>query len=977
MNKEIRIPAAYRCLKKEWVPEVNSDTLQLEHIKSGARVLLFSNDDAHKVFSIAFRTPPSDDTGVPHILEHCVLGGSRKYPLKDPMIALYKSSLQTFLNAFTYPDKTIYPVASCNDKDFANLMDVYLDAVFHPLLHEIESIFLQEGWRYDIGAEDEPLTINGVVYNEMKGALSSPEDVLRRRQQLSLFPDTAYGYESGGDPVHIPKLTYEQFCDFHKTYYHPSNSYIFLYGDMDMEERLAYLDEAYLSDYERREIDSALSLQAAPAAMTTHTDEYALAPGEDTKDRAYLSVQWVTGLMTDAVTVRAMEILDSVLLSSPGAPIKQALLDAGIGADIDGGYSGSGLQCVFSVTACDAAEEQKDDFLRIVREVLERQAQEGPDEKSLLACLNSFEFRAREADFGGYPKGLVYMLDAMDGWLFDADPLLHLKFEESFRFLRGMIGTDYYRQLIRKYLLDNPHMSMIVLKPVAGLTEQQDERLSRELEEKKRAMSAEELRGLIEKRRLLEEYQNAPDTPQALAAIPRLSLSDIERKTRPLNNHVMPGGVCRCVHHDIFTSGIGYVNLYFGLQSVAQEEIPWLGLLGTMLGAVSTEKYTYRELYDEMRTYAGSFGTAISALPRYGGNPEDFTPYVNVHVRALHENMERVVSLLEEILLRSRFDDEKRLRELLLQTKVSLRRGLADEGHLTAIARACSYVFGSSCFTEQTSGLSFCRFVEELEENFSERKEEIASRLASLTKKIFARGDVTMSITCEGARADELRGRFDVLWEHLPQSAPAVFVTPKPVVKNEGLKTSGSVQFVARAGSYEKAGPYTGALRILKSVLSDEYLWQNIRVKGGAYGCMCGFSSDGRGYLCSYRDPHLKRTLEVYDAIPEYIRTLKLSRAELDDYIIAAIGTMDRPLSPSATGASDMRCLLSGITQEQLQRERDEVMDCTPEDVCRLADYVQCILDSGLVCAVGSSAKIEEDRDVFLTIENLMGGDAS
>lgn len=516
--EKVKELAAYRVSEEMYVEEMDSRAMVLEHIKSGARIFLMSNEDENKVFYIGFRTPPDDSTGLPHILEHSVLEGSDKFPVKDPFVELVKGSLNTFLNAMTYPDKTVYPVASCNDKDFQNLMDVYLDGVLHPAIYREPKIFLQEGWHYELESPEDELAINGVVYNEMKGAFSSPESVLDRFTRNVLFPDTTYSNESGGDPAVIPELTYEKFIAFHRNYYHPANSYIYLYGDMDMAQKLTWLDQEYLGQYDREDChaDSAIAVQQPFEQPVQREITYSVTEEEGTKDRTYLSINTVVGTDLDPVLYVAFQILEYTLINAPGAPLKQALIDAGIGQDILGGYDCGILQPYFSVIAKNANPEQKGEFLAVVKGTLRRLADQGIDRKSLLAGLNLYEFRYREADYGSAPKGLMYGLWSLDSWLYDGKPTLHLEYQKTFDYLKKAVEEGYFEQLIHRYLLDNPHEAVITVRPRVNQTAEEDRNLAERLKTYKESLGREELEALTARTRQLKEYQEEPSQQEDL-----------------------------------------------------------------------------------------------------------------------------------------------------------------------------------------------------------------------------------------------------------------------------------------------------------------------------------------------------------------------------------------------------------------------------------------------------------------------------
>ncbi len=875
---ELVLPEAYELKQESQIREIGIKASVLEHKKSGARVILMPCSDENKVFCIGFRTPPADSTGVPHILEHSVLCGSEKYPLKDPFVELMKSSLNTFLNAMTYPDKTLYPVASCNDKDFANLMDVYLDAVFHPMLHQDRRIFEQEGWRYEIADKNDPLTLNGVVLSEMQGAYSSVDEMAFTYAQTSLFPDTCYGVDSGGDPSVIPSLGYEDFCGFHRNLYHPSNSYILLYGNMDMAERLDYLDREYLAAYERKQINSAVMLQKPFTARKDLSFAYPLEEGEPEEERNILSLQWAMGNILDARTVKALSILDSVLLQNPGAPLRQALLDAGIGKDISGGYSGYTLQPFYTVTARDAAPGLKDKMLEVTRSTLEKLVREGLNRRSITAALSSAEFQTREADYGGYPKGLIYGMEIFKSWLYDGeDPFLHLRYEDDFAYMREHTDDGYFEGLLQKYFLDNRHMSFVELYPQKGKAETDAEKLARKLEAHKRSLSEAALDELIGRSLALKAYQEAPEDPEKTALIPRLTLSDLEPSARKLENTLTETEHARFVYRFRPTSGIAYVTVSFDCRAVRKEHIPWLGLLKACFGVVSTEHYDYRELFDEQLAQTGSCGLTLDT---YGDLMTDtWEPAVSLSVKFLNIKLNKALDLMEEILLRSDYSDSKRLKEILEETILGLRQRLVEAGHAAAVRRSGAAIDEANLWEELTSGISFYRFLCDLEIHFDEEKARISETLKTVAEELFIRGGLMINLTAEKEAFPKIKEALDRFAAHFPERKDRCFALPSCRAGDEGFRISGDVGYVAVSGSYRKAGSYTGVLRVLRSILSSDYLWKNLRVLGGAYGAMCAFLKTGSAYMVSYRDPNLGKTLEAYRGVPQYLRTADLKAA--------------------------------------------------------------------------------------------------
>ncbi len=966
---------AYRVVEHKMIEEMQSEGIVLEHKKTKARLFLVSNDDENKVFCIGFRTPPDNDCGLPHILEHSVLCGSDKFPLKDPFVELVKGSLNTFLNAMTYPDKTVYPVASCNDKDFHNLMDVYMDAVLHPNIYKEEKIFRQEGWHYELESKDAPLIYNGVVYNEMKGAYSSPESILDSVTQKTLFPDTCYGKDSGGDPVHIPELSYEKFLDFHRTYYHPSNSYIYLYGDMDMAEKLTCLDEEYLSHYEERPVDSRIREQKAFAEPVEREFSYSITEGESEEDATYLSVNTVVGDDLDPKLYVAFQILEYTLLDAPGAPLKQALIDAGIGKDVMGGYESGILQPYFSIIAKDANKEQKGEFLAIVKGTLRKLADQGINRKSLLAGMNYFEFKYREADYGSAPKGLMYGLQCLDSWLYDGDPMTHLCYQETFDFLKKEVENGYFEQLIRDYLLDNPFEAVIVVAPEKNLTAKEDEKLAKKLAAYKASLSEEELEKLVTATRELKEYQDTPSTPEILAKIPLLKREDIEKKAETFFWKEKEEGGIKVLHHNFFTSGIGYLKVLFNTEVLPQEDLPYAGLLKSILGSISTEHYSYSDLTSEIHLNSGGVDFSVTSYPDLA-DPERFTGAFVASIRVLYDKLDFGFTILEEILNHSVFTDEKRLGEVIQETRSRAKMKLENAGHSTAVSRATSYFSATAYYNELTGGTAYYHFLEQLEKDYANKKGEIMARLQEVSRKLFTRANMLVNYTADDKGYEQLPQNLKLLADKLPQGSGEKHAFTHPVKNvNEGLKTSAQVDYVARCGNFRDAGlEYTGALKILQVILSYDYLWLNIRVKGGAYGCMSGFGRSGEGYLVSYRDPNLKETNDIYEGIPAYLEAFDPDERDMTKYVIGTISNLDAPLTPSVKGSRGLSAYLSGVTEEMMQTERDQILGAAKEDIRALAAQVRAVLATGSFCVVGNEEKIEANRGMFGEVSSLTRG---
>lgn len=967
---------AYEVIQKEDLSDIKSQGFLLKHKKSGARVLLMENDDENKVFCIGFRTPPSDSTGVPHIMEHSVLCGSRDFPVKDPFVELVKGSLNTFLNAMTYPDKTVYPVASCNDKDFQNLMHVYMDAVFYPNIYQHDEIFRQEGWSYKLDRPDGELTISGVVYNEMKGAFSSPEGVLDRVILNSLFPDTSYANESGGDPDVIPELTYEQFLDFHRKYYHPSNSYIYLYGDMDMEEKLRWLDEQYLSEFDAAEVDSEIKYQEPFGEMREVVQEYSITSDESEEDKTYLSWNKVIGTSLDEKLYLAFQILDYALLSAPGAPLKKALVDAGVGKDIMGSYDNGVYQPLFSVIAKNANVEQKEEFIRVIEDTLREIAEKGMDKKALRAGINYHEFRFREADFGNYPRGLMYGLQLYDSWLYDeAKPFIHMQAIPTFEFLKSQVDTGYFEDLIRTYLLENTHGAVVIICPERGRTARMDRELAEKLKAYKESLSPEEVQKLVDDTHELEQYQEEESSPEDLAKIPVLKRTDISREIAPIYNDELEIGGVKLVHHNIETNGIGYVTMMFDLSGIREELLPYVGILQSVLGIIDTTNYEYGELFNEINIHTGGIGTSLELYTDVTKVKEkEFRATFEMRGKALYPKMDVLFSMMREILMESRLDDEKRLKEILAMLKSRLLASFLSSGHTTAALRALSYTSPMSKFKDDTDGIGFYEAVKKIEEDFDGQKETLIRNLKEIARRIFRADNLMISYTSSEEGIEPMTKAFAAVKDSLytggeiPDEACILHCRKR----NEGFKTSSKVQYVARVGNFIDGGQkYSGTLQILKVILGYDYLWQNIRVKGGAYGCMSNFNRIGDAYLISYRDPNLERTMEVYEGVVDYLKNFNVSDRDMNKFIIGTMSSLDRPMNPAAKGARSMNLYMNRVSEEMIRRERGQILDAQQEDIRALADVVKAMLDQKLLCVIGSEEKIEEQRDMFLEVRTL------
>lgn len=911
---------------------------------------------------------------VPHIIEHTTLCGSKKFPVKDPFIELAKGSLNTFLNAMTYPDKTVYPVASCNDQDFKNLMDVYLDAVFNPNITKYEEIFKQEGWHYELTGKDDELKINGVVYNEMKGAYSSPDEVLSSQIYRSLFPDNTYSKDSGGNPEYIPKLTYEAYLDFYHKYYHPSNSYIYLYGDMDVVERLEWLDKEYLSLYDYKKVNSEINKQPAFDEIKNVEAQYSITMDDSQENKTYLSYNRVVGDTLDEMLYQAFDVLDYALVSSPGAPVKQALIDAGIGDDVYGSYDAGILQPVFSFVAKNANASQADEFESIIENTLKEVVKTGINKEALLAGINSSEFKFREADFGQFPKGLLFGLNCLDSWLFDdMKPFIHLECLGTFAKLRKAVDTDYFEKLIQEYLLDNTHGSSVTVKPKRGLGNEREEALAKELSDYKASLSDEEIKKLIEDTEHLKKYQEEPSSDEDLRKLPMLTRADMKKNAMAFSNIEDELLDVKVVRHDIESNGIDYISFLFDAGDFAQSELGYLGFFTNALGLVSTEKYSYTDLANATNIYTGGISTGTASHPDIKDR-NNFVFKFEVKLKVLEKNLDKALELMEQMLLSSDFTDTKRLGELVAQIKARLQANLSSSGHLVAAMRSMSSFSRYALYQDELKGIAFYRSICRIEKELSESPKSVSDKLAAIAKKLFARNRMLISFTGNNEAYGNAKPSLEKVitgfnkMSAIGNQAEAHFNTAK-----EAFIDASQIQYVAKTGDFICEGyEYTGALRLLRIILSYDYLWINVRVKGGAYGCMNTFLRSGESYFVSYRDPNLSDTLDVYDRIPEYIKSFSPDERDMTKYIIGTFSALDTPMNPEAKGSRSLSAYLEGITYEQIQKERNEILNAQPEDIRKLADLVEAVLKKDSICVIGNENMIKESAGLFENVEKLI-----
>lgn len=972
MKLEIgKIYSGFKLLNQEEIKEVNSVAQIFIHEKSGAKLLFLDNNDDNKVFSISFKTPPKDSTGVAHILEHSVLCGSRKFPVKEPFVELIKGSLNTFLNAMTFPDKTMYPIASKNDKDFVNLMDVYLDAVFYPNIYKSPEIMMQEGWHYEIENKEDDLQYKGVVYNEMKGAFSSPDSILFRKIQESLYPDNSYGVESGGDPDSIPDLTQEAFLNFHKKYYHPSNSYIYLYGNMDILDKLQFINENYLDGFNKIDVDSKIDFQEPFDNMKYLDYEYPISNSEEEKDKTYLSLNYSVGKSKDTELYLALEILEYLLLETSSSPLKKALIDSKIGKDVFGMYDNSVLQPTFSVIAKNSNEDKKEEFKDIILKTLERLVEEGIDKKLIESAINIKEFNLREADYQGYPKGLIYNIKCMDSWLYGENPYMHLEYEHILKKIKESVDNRYFENLIKKYLIQNKHCSIVTIKPKKGLEGKRKEKIKEKLANYKNSLSNSEIEKLIENTKKLQKRQTTKDSEEDLNKIPLLSIDDIDKNSKKLALEEKSIEKIKTLHHNIFTNKISYVNLYFNTTCVQQEDIPYIALLSSILGRVSTEKYNYDELSNEININTGGIKYTTETFSEKG-NADRYNPMLAVKAKCLSTKLNHLIELIGEVICNSKFTEKDKIREVIQELKSRLEMVMLDRGHSVAVKRLFSYFSDSGKYEEMLSGIGFYKFICDIDKNFDSQFENIRYVLADIYNKIFNKNNLLISITCEHSEYSGFEKEIKPLIDRLNEENLKYNKYKFKFNKNEGFTTSSKVQYVAKGYNFIKLGyEYSGSLQVLRSLINYDYLWNKIRVQGGAYGSFSGFIRNGNMFFASYRDPNLKETLNAYDGISTHLKDVNVNDREMTKYIIGTISDVDMPLTPSQEGQKATENYMRKVSYEDIQNERRAILSTNKNTLKAFTPMLKDTMKDGYICVLGNEDKIEDNKDQFDYIVNL------
>ncbi|MGD9489727.1 MAG: insulinase family protein [Calditrichaceae bacterium] len=959
----------FKLTEKRFVKEVNAECLLFEHVKSGARLIKIADDDPNKTFSIAFKTLPESDAGTPHIMEHSVLNGSRNFPVKSPFDVLAKGSLNTFLNAMTGSHITIYPVASMNDKDYFNLMHIYLDAVFHPLIYDDPRILKQEGWHRELTGPEAPVEYKGVVYNEMKGAFSSPSRELGYQIDKNLFPDNCYRFSSGGYPTAIPTLTYEDFLNFHRKYYHPSNSYIYLYGNADVDKELEFINREYLSSYDKSDAVITIPVQKPFEKMKVITASYPVSESGNTKDQTYLTLNFVSGPGTDRTLVMALDILSEVLVNQESAPVRLALQEKGIGKDVSASVDEL-KQNVFQISVQNANAEDLIKFREVVTNTLKDVIKKGLDKEAVQGTLNRIEFSLREGNDA--QKGLTYNFRTLSGWFFANDPFLSLEYEKTLTDIKKEINKGYLEKVIQKYLVENPHALLLSLQPEPGLESKINEQIAAELESYKASLSAEETESLVKETSALVAYQKQEDTPEALATIPMLELKDINPEAEWYTVTDSRIADVSVLHHESFTNDVVYTSLYFDARVLPAELIPYAALLSEIMGSMNTENYTYGELDKALNLHTGGFSTALATYLEYEDD-NNLMPKFVVSSKSMNSKVDKMFELVGEIVNRSRYGDKDRLKAVLTRHQSRLDASIKRDGIGYAMTRMTSYYSNEGMFNELTDGAEYYWFITDLLNDFDNQSGEIITNLSKTAELLLNKNNLIVSVT--GAKSDlpvfsKSFAKFvSILPEKKPEYNKWSFTFEK---KNEGLLTASKVQYVLQGYDYKKLGyKWDGKLRVLTQILSRDFLQNRIRVLGGAYGGFSSFASDGRVYFASYRDPNLRETLVNYDAIPEFMKTFEADDQTMTRFIIGTVARMDKPLTPSQKGSLAVKRYFEKTTKEDLQKERSAVLSVTPADIRGMEKMVSDVLAQDAFCVYGNEDKIESEKDVFGKIIQL------
>ncbi|MBR4264859.1 MAG: insulinase family protein [Bacteroidales bacterium] len=960
----------YQLIEKRHIKDVDGDVYYFRHIKTGARIVKVACKDTNKAFCIAFKTEPDDDSGIPHILEHSVLNGSKKYPVKSPFDQLIKGSLATFLNAMTGNDVTMYPVASISTKDYFNLVDIYLDAVFNPRIYDDKRILKQEGWRMVLNNPDDQLKYTGVVYNEMKGYYSDPIRVLDTLICKNLFPDNGYGCSSGGDPEFIPTLTQEHFTNFHKKFYHPENSYIYFYGDADIETELQKLDEGYLSKYEKLGNNYDIKLQKPFAEMKSVYQNYPADENSDPKNDTYLALSYVTTLNTNIIECLALDVIGDVLVNQESGAIRKAFMDAKIGSEIEVFFDPY-QQGVFSFVAHNCSDQDAEKFKALIQKTLTEVCKQGIDKETLKAVINRREFIIREGNDA--QAGLRKLWEILGAWMFGANPLDVMETNKNFSEFKSEVENGLLEKLIEKYLINNNHALLTTFAPKQGLETEIEAKTQAKLDAYKASLSKEEINNLIEENRILDEIQNTPETPEQLKCIPVLEKSDLNPKAEDYRAELRHVADRDVVVYEGFTNEITYASLSFNLRVLPFDLLPYASLLSEFLPLLSTEKFSYGELDNFIKTYTGGCTTLSNVYTKVVDNKRIAVPEFVVKGKTLRENLSKMFEIFDQLINHPVLNDKERLKELVSRLAAQNESDINSKAFSYTQSRIESYFDETSLINEYLDGIDFYFFIKELNKNFDEKADEVIGKMQQALKLLIRRDNIFCSVSCQPEDYSMFAAECDKIIKTLnTEKSEILHWEIKPENKQEAFATISKVQYVMKAWDFMNPDfQWNGQTCVLSKILSSDYLQTNVRVRGGAYGSWSQFGTDGLVTFASYRDPNLKETLDVYDNVVNYLENFNENDETMLKYIIGTISRKDQPLTTAQKGRVAISRFLIGRKYEDIQREREEILNTTAEDIRSFAQKLKEFKQNGYICVYGGEDKVNENADLFKKIIKL------
>lgn len=960
----------FKLVETKDVPEIGSKALTFEHIKSGAHLLYLQNNDPNKVFSISFYTPPSDNTGVNHILEHSVLYGSEKYPVKSPLMQVMKQSVANFANAMTSNDRTEFPFATTNYKDFKNLLSIYMDAVFNPRFKTDRRVFDQEAWHYELNSKDDKLAYNGVVYNEMQGNYSSPEQLLQNYTNQSLFPDTLYNYEAGGDPAVMPQLTYEKALETYNKNYHPSNSCVYLYGDLDINETLKFLDEQYFSKYDKKTYNSQVPKEKPFTQRQEKVGEYAIPAGADTKNKTYLALNFVTDTNKNTEDLLGLQILSSMLLGMDTSPLKSALLENGFGTSVSGSVDVAVAEPVFKIVVNGANEADKDNFSKFVDDALKTIADGGLDKQTIKSIFNATDFSMRTNKINGQ-RGLNYSQSAFIGWLYNDNPLQYLEIEQYLTNIKNKIDNGYFESLIKKYLLNNNNSSLVVLKPKAGLSDEKAAETQKALAAYKAKLSSSEVDALVKETKTFKAWQDTPDTPEALATIPTVALSDINTDVTGTSLVEKIVNDAKVLYHPLYTNKLVSMNMYFDTTSVPQDKLPYIYLLCSLLGRLDTSRYDQGALLNNIMDI-GNISCSPDIVSKYNDN-KVYYPKVTLSCVTMTDKFSPAIRLLSEIMNNTKYDNKDVIKSIVTEQKSNLVSMINNNAVGIAVGRLQSYLSQRGKYND-IGNTEYYRFICDLNDNFDEKYEDVVKNLVQVSKLVFNRENLIVGVTVDQNEYKDVEAGLSTLLGTLPKEKLQRYTYKfDNTTKNEGFATPSNVQYVAKGFNiYDLGYQMNGSMDVLSKILTTEYLTNEVREKGGAYGSSFYVNQDGNAIFYSYRDPNLKETLNIFDKAGDFLRNFKADDKQMTNYILALVNSQGSASDPFTIASSADMSYLSGVTMEDSVKLRNEIMNTKAKDIVAYAGLMDAIAKQNVYCVIGNAAKLNENKGLFSDVVDLL-----